>query len=388
MLARLRLWWNRLPEALRFVLPIWLGMRLFSHLIGIGVWFIRPLPPPVGMRFYEGLEPVYQGVSGMLFGVWQRWDTIFYQIIAEQGYVFTKISHFFPLYPLTARMTAHLTGLNTLEAMCLVSSLAYLVTLLLLYALLADTFDTSIARRGVLALAVFPSSFFLLALYPHGMELALILASVWLARKHRWLGCALTALLAGLTHSTDLPLALILLVEAVRFIRQQTTPWRWVVLSVASMPALGIGLFWSWRVRQGFPSIPEVIAREFFRYPTPPWVNLIKWLELFPQHFPSPDWIINSLALLLIIWSVIWGWKKIPTSWMAYQVVVLIMTLGLGDTRDPLLSLNRYILASFPLFVTLGWWADTPVKRLVGFTLGVFGQLALLAMFFLWLFIG
>ncbi len=388
MRLKISSWWNRLPESLRFVLPVWLGMRLLASIIGVGVWKIRPLPPPAGMRFYEGLEPVYLGLRGMFIGVWQRWDTIFYQIIAEQGYVLTKISHFFPLYPLTARMTARLTGLETLEAMALVSTLAYLAALVLLYVLLADTFDTTIARRGVLALAVFPSSFFLFALYPHGMELALILASVWLARKRRWLGCALTALLAGLTHSTALPLSLILLVEAVRFIRQQTHPWRWAVLSVAGMPALGIGVFWAWRIAQGFPSIPEVIAREFFRYPTPPWENLLKWLVLLPQHLPAPDWIINSVALILVVWSLIWGWKKLPASWLTYQVLVLLMTLGLGDARDPLYSLNRYILASFPLFVALGWWADTPLKRLLGFAVGVFGQLVLLAFFLLWIFVG
>ncbi len=388
MFMWLRSRWNQLPEAVRFALPIWLGMRLLSHFIAFGVWKIRALPPPIGMRFYEGLEPVVEGLRGALFGVWQRWDTIYYQIIAEQGYAVQKVSAFFPLYPLTARALMRLTGMGTLEALYVVSSLGYLAVLILLYALLAETFDTSIARRGVLALAVFPSSFFFLALYPQSMVLALVLASVFLARKRRWLGSAVTALLAGLTHSTALPLAVILLVEAVQLMRQKTHPMRWTVLGVAGMPALGVGLFWAWRVAQGFPSVSQVIAEDFIRYPAPPWTNLVKWLELLPQHLPAPDWIINSVALLLVVWSLIWGWKKIPVSWLVFQALVLFMTLGLGDVRDPLLSLNRYILMGFSLFAALGWWADTPLKRLIGFTVGVFGQLALMAMFLLWIFIG
>ncbi|WP_303774318.1 hypothetical protein [Anaerolinea thermophila] len=388
MLNRLRSCWNQLPEVVRFVLPIWLGMRLLSHLIGFWVWRIRPLPPPVGMRFYEGLEPVVQGWRGALFGVWQRWDTIFYQIIAEQGYSVQKVSLFFPLYPLTARVLAQLTGMGTLEALYVVSTLGYLAALILLYALLADTFNTTIARRGVLALAVFPSSFFFLALYPQSMELALVLASVFLARKRRWLGSAVTALLAGLTHSTALPLAVILLVEAVQFIRRNTHPWRWTVLGVAGMPALGVGWFWAWRVSQGFPSFLQSYEQEFFRYPAPPWTNLVKWLMLLPQHLSSPDWVINSVALFLVVWSLIWGWKKIPASWLAFQALVLFMALGLGDARDPLFAYNRYILMGFSLFAALGWWADTPLKRLTGFALGVFGQLALMALFLLWIFIG
>lgn len=340
------------------------------------------------MIFYRGLEPVVEGWRGMLFGIWQRWDTVYYQIIVEQGYVNERASVFFPLYPLTAKILSRLTGLGSLESLWVISTLAYLVALVLLYILTEEKFGSAIARRSVAALAVFPSSFFFLALYPQGLGLALVLVSVWLAQKQRWLACALFSLLAGLTHSTALPLSLIILTETVIFIRQNTHPWRWVTLFIAGMPALGIGLFWAWRVNRNFPPIINIITNEFGRYPAPPLTNLINWVSMLPQHLLSPDWLINSIAILLTIASIVWAKQKFSAGWGLYQSALLIMVLGIGVNYDPLLSYNRYILAGFPIFIMLGWWSNTPAKRLAGVALGVLGHFSLVIFFLLWAWIG
>lgn len=340
------------------------------------------------MVFYEGLQPVVEGWRGMLFGVWQRWDTIYYQTIVEKGYVTEKSSVFFPLYPLTAKFLSRLTGLGSLESLFAVSTLAYLAVLILLYVLTKEEFGSPIARRATLALAVFPSSFFFLALYPHGLGLALVLLAIWLAQKRRWFGCAIVSWLAGLTHSTALPLSLILLAEAVIFIRQNTFPWRWVSLFVVGMPTLGIGLFWAWRIHQGFSPMINIITAEFARYPAAPWTNLINWIVMLPQHLLAPDWLINSIALTLTIASIVWAGKKVSIGWALYQAALLIMVLGLGVSYDPLLSYNRYILAGFPLFLMLGWWANTPAKRLAGFAMCVLGHYFLVLFFLLWAWVG
>lgn len=379
---------KRLPEALRFVLPIWLAARLLSSLFAAWIWKLRPQPPQPMITLYRGLEPIVDGWRGMFFGIWQRWDTIYYQTIIEQGYVTEKTSVYFPLYPLTAKFLSRLTGLGSLESLFVVSTLAYLAVLWLLYVLTKEIFGTEIARRAVAALAIFPSSFFFLALYPQGLGLALTLLAVWLARRRRWAGCALAALLSGLTHSTALPLSLILLAEAVVFIRKNNHPWRRVTLFVAGMPALGIGLFWAWRIPQGFLPISAIISADFNRYPAPPWTNLVNWIAMLPQHLLAPDWIINSVALVLTLASIIWGGKKISIGWALYQAALLIMVLSMGVKYDPLTSYNRYILAGFPMFIMLGWWLNTPAKRMISFGLGVFGQAMLLMLFLLWAWVG
>ncbi len=324
----------------------------------------------------------------MLFGVWQRWDTVYYQTIVEQGYVTEKSSVFFPVYPLIAKFLSGFIGIGSLEALWLVSTLGYLAALILLYSLTMEKYGSAIARRSILAMAIFPSSFFFLALYPQGLGVALVLLAVWLAQKGRWLGCAVISLLAGLTHSTALPLSLILLAEVVIFIRRSYHPWRWVTLLVTAMPPLGIGLFWAWRVNQNFPAIFNIITTQFTRYPAPPWENLVNWIVMLPQHLLAPDWIINSVALLLTFASIAWGGKRRLIGWAMYQAALLIMVLGIGVNYDPLLSYNRYILAGFPIFIMLGWWADRPFKRLLGFALGVFGQFVLLTLFLLWAWVG
>lgn len=339
------------------------------------------------MIFYRGLEPVVEGWRGMLFGIWQRWDTVYYQIIVEQGYVNERASVFFPLYPLTAKILSRLTGLGSLESLWVISTLAYLVALVLLYILTEEKFGSAIARRSVAALAVFPSSFFFLALYPQGLGLALVLVSVWLAQKQRWLACALFSLLAGLTHSTALPLSLIILTETVIFIHQNTHPWRWVTLFIAGMPALGIGLFWVWRIKQGFSSIVSIQA-EFARYPAPVWKNLANWIAMLPQHLLSPDWIINLIALILTLASIVWSGKRIKIGWAMFQASLLIIVLRVVVPHDPLLSYNRYVLIGFPIYIMLGYWSNSHMKRLFGFAFGVLGQIFLLVLFLLWSWVG
>lgn len=388
MVKHLRDGWTRLPEALRFSLPVWLAARLLTTLFGFWIWKLRSQPLAEIMVFYEGLQPITKGWRGMFFGIWQRWDTVYYQTIVEKGYVTEKSSAFFPLYPLTAKILSRLTGLGSLECLYLVSTLAYLAAIVLLYALIKEKFNSTIARRSVMALAVFPSSFFFLALYPQGLGLALVLFAILLAEKRYWFGCAIVSWLAGLTHSTALPLSLILLAEAVIFIRQNTHPWRCLALLVVGMPALGIGLFWAWRINQNFPPIITILTTEFDRYPAPPWNNLLNWVAMLPHHLLAPDWLINSIALILTVASIIWTGRRISIGWALYQVALLIMVLGIGVNYDPLLSYNRYILSGFPIFTMLGWWVNTPVKRLIGFTLGVFGQVTLLLLFLLWAWVG
>ena len=135
-------------------------------------------------------NPIYTSAASLLrqdrfsqlfINVWMRWDTGWFLKIAAFGYDKQDYSTaFMPLYPCLIRGVSYLLGGNYLLAALLISNLACILTLILLYevalqeGLLAET-----ASRAVLSFLFFPTTFFLFAAYTESLYLALILAA-WL----------------------------------------------------------------------------------------------------------------------------------------------------------------------------------------------------------------
>jgi len=148
---------------------------------------------------------------------WQRWDALWYQHIAESGYRADDGSTaFFPLYPFLARGLSSVLGGSLVAAELVVSSVAYVGALWLLWKLVrvevlrlpgrTSEDDGSRARRlllvpvlAVLLTALAPSGFFLLAPYTESLFLLLTVASFWFMRTgHLWTAGAV-GFLASLT---------------------------------------------------------------------------------------------------------------------------------------------------------------------------------------------
>jgi hypothetical protein len=232
--------------------------------------------------------------------------------------------------------------------------------------------------------AIFPTSFYYLALYPQGLLLALTLLATFLAQKRYWLATALIGLLTGFTHSTSMPLTMLLLIEAVSFLYTDHRPLRWAALGTAVMPVAGTALFFSWRIWQGFSPMTQIWNEGYRRILTTPWNNLWHWLTMIPNHVLSLDWMANGLTLILMATVLVWGIKKLPLSWELYLFTLLLFLLITTVQYDPLLSYSRFILAAFPVFVALGMWADTKWKQAVGIIFGLSGYLVLLSRFLMW----
>lgn len=384
-MSRIQYWWHRVPEGLRFCLPIWMIMRLSTALWALLIWKVKPLPANWDVTRYHGVQPILGGIRGAIFGIWQRWDTIYYEVIAEKGYSGGKESVFFPLYPLFGRVLTPISGKGgELAGLWIASSLAFLMVMLLFYYLVKRNFSLPVARRSIIAVAIFPTSFYYLALYPQGLLLALTLLATFLAQKRYWLAAALIGLLTGFTHSTSMPLTMLLLIEAVSFLYTDHRPLRWAALGTAVMPVAGTALFFSWRIWQGFSPMTQIWNEGYRRILTTPWNNLWHWLTMIPNHVLSLDWMANGLTLILMATVLVWGIKKLPLSWELYLFTLLLFLLITTVQYDPLLSYSRFILAAFPVFVALGMWADTKWKQAVGIIFGLSGYLVLLSRFLMW----
>ena len=139
--------------------------------------------------------------------LWSHWDREHYVMLALGGYLNPPDNvspAFFPLYPLLVRSFAGLFGgpisREALSVWGPVLSLLFLpFALFFIYQIALDGWGEGMARGTVLALAFFPTTFFLNAAYTESLFLALSAGSLWAVRVRRDL--LLACVLAGLASA-------------------------------------------------------------------------------------------------------------------------------------------------------------------------------------------
>ena len=380
----------------RIALLNWAAVRLGLGVWGAWIWFQQLMP--AGGYFYFKVAPVLEGWQGALLGMWQRWDGIHYQYIAEHFYT-TDLSAFFPAYPLIGRFFVQVTGLPTLTVLVLFSTLVTLLDFVLLYKIARDLFSDSVAAQTLTALILFPTSFILFGIFPQALALLWILLAYRQAERGHWLAAGLAGLLAGLTHGTVLPLTVMLFVQAVQSIwpdrhlfrsQKWRSSLRWgAMLSAAVLPFLGMALFLAWREAMGLPSFFMLQNTIWSRFFSPPWETLGIVLRSFPFGWVE-NWVlgINSLELILAIWAVVVGWRYLPLSLNIYQISFLLYILSSRAANDPLLSFNRLIVIMFPMYIVMGRQNFNRLGKLIAFGVGFLLTLGMSAMFFMWKWVG
>src|SRR5438270_12167698 len=202
--ARLAPWW----QAALGVLPAFLLTR-----------FILLLLTYFGSVLFTVPNYSYQVVSlSSVLRSWYHWDVISFENIATRGYVYRDNAAFFPLYPLLEREVSALLHIHTnvfLGGM-LITNLAFLGTLIVLYRFVEVEFDHAMARRATLYLAVFPTALFFFAAYNEALFLFFMLLSFYAMRHRSWWLAGLFGGLATLTRSLGLALFVIFLYEFIR----------------------------------------------------------------------------------------------------------------------------------------------------------------------------
>ena len=184
---------------LGFVLLAYAASRLFYLLAGAMLARVVPVS-----AFYRITSDAPFGTMNL----WSHWDGEHYVALAAGGYLQPPENvspAFFPLYPLLARSFAEMFGgpasLGALGVWgVLVSLLALPFALYFVYKIAEHARDAATARRTVLVLAFFPTSFFFNAVYTESLFLALSAGSLWAVRVRKDL--LLACLLAGLATAT------------------------------------------------------------------------------------------------------------------------------------------------------------------------------------------
>src|SRR5256885_8418444 len=125
----------------------------------------------------------------LLFSIWQRWDALWYQEIATEGYrAGNNTAAFFPLLPLLSRIASLPFLGNVVLGELAVTTVACVAAFVLLYRLARVEIGRPAAIVTVLLVALAPVGVFLLAPDPEALVLATTAASFWFARaRPPWL---------------------------------------------------------------------------------------------------------------------------------------------------------------------------------------------------------
>ena len=136
--------WYRWYDALRKVWSIYLATHIAFILLTYLAMLFRV------QNFSYNQMPL-----SALLNAWNRWDTSQFTAIAANGYESIWRTAFFPLYPMLEKGLSLLTH-DPYIAGLLLSNLATLALFIVLYRLIAEDFEPSLAYRAVLYLGYFP----------------------------------------------------------------------------------------------------------------------------------------------------------------------------------------------------------------------------------------
>ena len=376
-----------------------LAIRLLLVVVGLTtIYYILPL---ISHTQPIVTDPRLSRFPDMLYMMWVHFDSGFYLTIARDGYWGVHTLHgqsnwgFFPFYPLVIHLIAFPFGSSwsTYSIVgILVANAAALVAAYYLYKLTTKEFNNTIAARAVFYLGLFPMSFYLSAVYPESLFLALSIGCIYYARLRRWWWAGLLGALATLTRPEGALLVAGLAWEYWNVLGDTFAPLK---QSTGFITSIGewlrsrfTGLWRSlaaWRTWSGFVAlalVPAALAlfmiysklkvgayTAYFMTQHYGWGHSLSnplVLVITALQHPRPatpyDWnfyAFNMLSTLFFLCLLVPVFRKLPAIYGITMLAFMILPLTTGKMD----SVTRYYLALFPAYMILAWWSNQGAKE-------------------------
>jgi hypothetical protein len=329
---------DRGRSAWQRALALAVSLRLIYSLFAAIVALIQPVNWRLvhSNALTENLSPPDYSLHYLLFGVWERFDTLWYMHIAAHGYDRPEAVVFFPLYPSLVRIVSLL--IPPIAATLLISTIAAFFLFWGLQELLADG-PPNLVTQSVFLCAVWPASFIFLAGYPESLLLALIVWSLCLARRDYWLAAAALGLAAALTKAVGVVVVVPLLIMALRQKKVKALPVFMVPLGLAGFAGY---LHWT-----GHVALISAYGQYWRTSTAAPWTTLWASVSSLLQT-PNPILVLNLMFLLAM--SILAVQSRLRIEYLLYAAGAIFIFLC-KETSPPLQSMMRYLLIVFPAYV-------------------------------------
>src|SRR5579859_7035650 len=347
-------------------LGVWAATRLLMLALtytGV-ILFGNALHDPQHPSFLHALLPAWANAKS------HGWDTQWYTDIARRGYGWTKSvgtspTAFFPLYPLLIRLGVNVTHRSYLGVALAISNVCFLGGLGFLWRLTCWEFDAAAAGRTVLYISVFPTALFFFAGYTESLFLLLTVAAFYYMRRRSWLLAGVLGALASATRVTGILLLLPFLYEYARY---SNFSWRKVeprgVVGMALVPAGLVAFMLYLRATVG-----DAFAFGHYQAAWQKVFTLRLWagpLESLRQILVVQPWasffevhnVINLTALVLFLGTTVLAVRRLPAAYSLYLIAFWCVTLTSPAIANgypvPLISMSRYVVTLFPVFMVWG----------------------------------
>jgi hypothetical protein len=340
-------------EGIRYSLTVFLAVRVGLLILGlVAVELFPPLKPVSvpGWQAHTLPDPGWQNA----FTSFERFDALWFLRIASSGYrTGDGSAAFFPLYPLAIRAVSWVMGARPFGASLLVSNAAIACGLCVVYALTASERSIATARRTVLLVALFPTSFFFFAPYSESLFLLLAATTFWAARSRRWAAAGAAGALAALTRNVGIVLAPALVVEA---FHQRAEGRGSVLPGLGAAVAVVLGTlaylaYWWTKVGDWLAPINQ--QANWQRTVSSPWATVVDGTRDAFRYLGNANggyWLIDWLIVVPVVGASVFALLRYRPSYSVYLWGGLLIPLSFVFADRPLMSMPRFVLPLFPAF--------------------------------------
>jgi hypothetical protein len=336
-------------------------------------WTLRPLALGAALRLLVFAAAVAGtqliGLAGGarfpgMLEIWLRKDAHWYTNITIHGYYSARglplTANFFPLYPLSASIVQHVTGLflgsnSYLAASLVVSWLAFLAACVLLFRLVSDRFGDQTAYLSVLLLGLFPFSFYFGAPYSEALYVACAILAFLGIDRHNWWLAGTGAMLAGATRPTGIIVGLAVVVAYfVDWLRTRQR-LRWDLLSLGLVP-LGAAAFaiYCW-IHFGNPLAYVVASSQGWQeHLQTAGIRFLIGILIHP-HLWIHGSLLDFIYALLILCVLAACYPIYRLLGPSYMIFTLLSCVAPILEFSSIKSTGRYISVIFPVFIVLAY---------------------------------
>lgn len=310
-------------------------------------------------------ESFHQEQSWDLISLHVRWDSSWYLDIAQNGYSMKENQWglhnvvFFPVYPFLIKIVAFFTAGNFVLAGWILSIIFLFLALLYLYKLVKEFHPEINPYLPILFLLIFPTAFFLNAVYTESIFLFFSLATFYYALKRKMAYAGIFGLLASLTRVTGILLFIPVIWE---YFKSRDFKIRAIfdreILPLFLIPLGTLGFFLYHYFEFGNFFLFFEVEKN--------WGRAFTLQKGHFDLFSNPaivNFCLDSLFIIFILAVIFLVFKKLRTSYGLYMVATVAIALSSGT----FMSIGRYILTLFPIYILFASIKNQTIRQIWAF---------------------
>lgn len=334
---------------------IWLIGLGTTYFVALFTWAFLVAPGATHATFLQALN---------------RFDTPAYVTIARHGYKpGDRLVAFYPLYPMLMRGLSlfafrDLSAGHLLVCGLAISAGAFLLAIIALDRICGMYLDGRARQLCLVLWAFCPTAVFLSVGYSEALFMALVLGGFWRACKRDWLGAGALLGLACVTRPYGVVAYVAFLADYASQCRKPVGvpnpgPPRWALIGLA-LPALAIGAHLAYQGIALHDALASVHAeqREWHQYLLAPWnfPRYVAQIITFAVAMPGYD-LVTAFSYLylmasLVVSALVFTSPRMPFGFKVYTALIILSIV----CRSSAMSIARFLMAAFPLFLALADW--------------------------------